>query len=249
MSYSPDDSDLREVRALATGLVRRHQADILIYGGEITDPGDAVVALRRHARAGQPNCLLLLTTLGGSADTAFRLARTIKRHYRRLTVYVDDYCKGAGMLLALAADELVISDFGELGPLDLSSQHAIIPGRGESGCALVHGLQALGAEAGRALQTARLYAQRLGANNLKDGALDRLLTGCPSHEFVIDREAADDLLRTVRAPAADEGDFLTHAEPLLGERCLRGRLLPIDDALSIAEAAGLAWPGDSFDGA
>ena len=249
MSHIPDGSDFRELRALATGLARRHQADILIFCGELTSPGDGVVALRTHERAGQPNCLLLLTAFGGSAEAAFRLTRTIKRQYRRLTVYVDDYCKGAGMLLALAADELVISDFGELGPLDLASQHAVIAGNGESSYALVHGLQALRAEAGRATHTARLYAQRLGANNLKEGALDRLLAAYPSHDFVIDREAADDLLRTVRAPTADEADFLTHAEPLLGERCLRGRLLPIDDALSIAEAAGLAWPGDSFDGA
>ena len=76
-----------------------------------------------------------------------------------------------------------------------------------------------------------------------------LYTLTPERDFVIDREEADDLLRTVRAPTADEANFLTHAEPLLGERCLRGRLLPIDDALGIAEAAGLAWPRDSFDGA
>jgi hypothetical protein len=241
MSNSPDDSDLREVRALATGLARRHQADILIFCGEITSPGDGAVVLRAPERTGQPNCLLLLTSLGGSADAAYRLARTIKRLYCRLTVCVDDYCKGAGMLLALAADELVISDFGELGPLDLASQHAVIPGRGESIFAPVHGPQALCAEASPAMRTARLYAQRLGTNNLKEGALDRLLTGYPSHDFVIDREEAGDLLRTVRAPTADEADFLTHAEPLLGERCLRGRLLPIDDALGIVESTGPVW--------
>jgi hypothetical protein len=294
-----DSNDLRELRALATRLAQLRQADILIYGGELARPGDGDVAIGRHDRPSRPNCLLLLSTLGGAADAAYRLARTIRRQYRRLTVYVDDYCKGAGMLLALAADELVISDFGELGPLDLASPHAVIPGRAESGLALMQGLEALHAqteasferhltrfrsrrslgmttraaieqasalsiglmgqvfsqidplqiaEADRAIRAATLYVQRLGANHLKEGALDRLLTDYPSHDFVIDREEADDLLRTVRAPTTEESVFLTHAEPLLGERRLQGRLLLIDDALNIAESSGRSRSTDGGDG-
>ncbi len=294
-----DGSDLRELQALAARLGQLRQADILIYSGELARPGDGDVALRRHDRSGRPNCLLLLSTLGGSADAAYRLARTLNRQYRRLTVFVDDYCKGAGMLLVLAADELVISDFGELGPLDLASQHASIPGRGESGLALMHSMEALRseaeasferhltrfrsqrslamttraaieqasalslglmgqvfsqidplqiAEADRAVRTATLYVHRLGANHLKEGALDRLLTGYPSHDFVIDREEADDLLRTVRAPTTEENVFLTHVEPILGVRRLQGRLLLIDDALGIAEASGRSRSHDGEDG-
>jgi hypothetical protein len=294
-----DGSDLRELQALSTRLAQRRQAEILIYSGELVRPGDGDVALRRHDHASRARCLLLLRTLGGSADAGYRLARTLKRQYRRLTVIVDDYCKGAGMLLALAADELVISDFGELGPLDLTSQRAVTPGRGESGLALVHSMEALRAEteaaferhlarfrsrrnlsmttrsaieqasalsvglmgqvfsqidplqiaeADRARRTATLYVQRLGTSHLKDGALDRLLTGYPSHDFVIDREEAEDLLRTVRAPTTEESVFLTHAEPLLGERRLRGRLLQMDEALRIVEAAGRSWPPHGVDG-
>ena len=36
-----------------------------------------------------------MSTLGGSSDAAYRLVRTLRRRYRRLTVGVDDYCKGA----------------------------------------------------------------------------------------------------------------------------------------------------------
>ena len=104
------------------------------------------------------------------------------------------------------------------------------------------------AEADRAIRTATLYVQRLGANHLKEGALDRLLTGYPSHDFVIDREEADDLLRTVRAPTTEEGVFLTHAEPILGERRLQGRLLPIDAALRIVETAERSRSHDGGDG-
>jgi len=280
-----DRSEFGELRALATQLSQIRQADILLYSGELTRPGDGSLALGRNHQPRRPACLLVLCTLGGAADAAYRLARSLVRRYTRLTVYVDDYCKGAGMLLALAAQELVISDFGELGPLDLTSQHPSTPGQRESGLAVVQGLQALRAEAessyeqylarfrsrrqlttraameqasalavglmspvfsqidpfqmaeaDRALQTARLYATRLGGAHLKAEALERLLTGYPSHDFVIDREEADDLLRTVRAPTPDEVDFLTQVEPILGDRRTQGRLLPLEDALRLVES-------------
>ena len=280
-----DGSEFGELRALATRLSQIRQADIFIYSGELTRPGDGSLVLGRNHRPRRATCLLVLSTLGGAADAAYRLARALGRRYTRLTVYVDDYCKGAGMLLALAAHELVISDFGELGPLDLTSQHPSTPGQRESGLALVQGLQALRAEAetsfeqyltrfragrqmtsraaleqasalsvglmspvfsqidplqiaevDRALQTARLYTQRLGEAHLKPRALDRLLTGYPSHDFVIDREEADDLLRTVRAPTPEEVDFLTQVEPILGDRRTQARLLRLEDALRLVES-------------
>jgi hypothetical protein len=284
-----DGSDLRELRGRAAHEAQVRQADILLYSGELTRPGDGSLSLGRQARARHPNCMLLLNTLGGSADAGYRLARTLRRHYGRLIVYIDDYCKGAGMLLALAADELVISDFGELGPLDLVSQHAVIPGHGESGLAPVQGLQTLRAEAessfeqylnrfrsrrslainsraaieqasalaigllgpvfsqidplqiaevDRSLKAATLYVQRLSRNHLKDGGLERLLTGYPSHDFVIDREEASELLRTVRAPSPEEAELLTYVEPIASEPRIRGRLLLLDDALTIASSTG-----------
>jgi hypothetical protein len=89
------------------------------------------------------------------------------------------------------------------------------------------------AQADRAVRTARLYAERLAAANLKEGALDRLLTGYPSHDFVIDREEATDLLRTVRAPTPDEAEFLTYVEPVMHDRRTQSRLLFLDEALAI----------------
>jgi hypothetical protein len=257
------------------------------------------LALDHHGRTRQQNCILILRTLGGAADAAYQLVRALRRRYRRLIVYVDDGCKGAGMLLALAADELVISDFGELGPLDLVSQHPVTPGHGESGLAPVQGLHALRAEAetsferyltrfrstrnlrmssraalehasalaiglmspmfaqidplqvaevDRAMRTATLYAQRIGADHLKEGALDRLLTGYPSHDFVIDREEANELFRTVRPPTDDERAFLVQLEPIVTERRLQGRLLPLEDAINVAASAGRARPDDTLPG-
>jgi hypothetical protein len=92
------------------------------------------------------------------------------------------------------------------------------------------------AEVELAIATATLYAQRLGADHLKEGALDRLLTGYPSHDFVIDREEASDLLHTVRAPTPEEGLFLTYLEPVVTARRLQGRMLWLEDALTLMDA-------------
>ena len=63
----------------------------------------------------------MLTTLGGSPDTAYRMARCLRKTYHdgKFVVFVDTLCKSAGTLITLAADELVMSDNAHLGPLDI----------------------------------------------------------------------------------------------------------------------------------
>ena len=95
----------------ATRLAHDRQADIFVYSGELARPADGPLTLKGLDRPRHRACLQLLSTLGGSADAAYRLARTLGRRYARMTVYVDDYYKGAGVLPAIAATELVNSDF------------------------------------------------------------------------------------------------------------------------------------------
>lgn len=65
------------------------------------------------------NAGLILCTHGGSPDGAFQIARTFKRQYGKFTVFVFGYCKSAGTLITVGADELVMSEAGHLGPLDI----------------------------------------------------------------------------------------------------------------------------------
>lgn len=65
------------------------------------------------------NVALVLSTYGGDADAAFIIARYLKRFYKRFTLYVFGFCKSAGTLIALGADEIVMSHRGEFGPLDV----------------------------------------------------------------------------------------------------------------------------------
>lgn len=97
---------------------------MLLYVGDLTTPvaEEAVVDLFRN-RACQPNLFFVLATLGGSGESAFRIARFLQRRYPaergKITLFLHSLCKSSGTLLALAADELVMTDTGELGPLDV----------------------------------------------------------------------------------------------------------------------------------
>ena len=68
----------------------------------------------------------MLTTCGGSGDSAYRIARCLQRSYRdgEFILFVDSLCKSAGTLIALGSDQIIMSDGSELGPLDVQvSKH------------------------------------------------------------------------------------------------------------------------------
>ncbi len=94
-------------------------SDVMIYRGEIARHGYEKVSDLCERQTGRKNVLLMLETPGGDADSAFRIARCLGSRYKKFTVIVPGWCKSAGTILCLGANELVISDRGELGPLDV----------------------------------------------------------------------------------------------------------------------------------
>lgn len=75
---------------------------------------EAVSASRKHNK-----CTVFLTTYGGDAHAAYRIARCLRHNYAEIRLVVPSFCKSAGTLIAIGASELVIGDLGELGPLDI----------------------------------------------------------------------------------------------------------------------------------
>jgi hypothetical protein len=63
---------------------------------------------------------LFITTYGGDPNAAYRVGRALKANYRdgKILAVLGGYCKSAGTLLTLCAEELAFGCFGELGPLD-----------------------------------------------------------------------------------------------------------------------------------
>ena len=93
--------------------------DIILYNGIIARPFDVVFIKKCIKRQRRSNAVLILVTEGGDPDAAYRIGRCIQENYEKFTLFVTGYCKSAGTLIAIGAHELVISDYGELGPLDV----------------------------------------------------------------------------------------------------------------------------------
>ena len=61
---------------------------------------------------------LVLHTPGGLVLAAEQIARALRDHPGRVTVFVPHYAMSGGTLIALAADEIVMDDHAVLGPVD-----------------------------------------------------------------------------------------------------------------------------------
>ena len=104
-----------QVETLAQGL----DADIVHFNGFISRGADIDLIRQCISRKRRKNVILLLVTFGGDPDAAFRIARCLQGKYEKFYLYVTGPCKSAGTLVALGAHELIFSDFGEPGPLDV----------------------------------------------------------------------------------------------------------------------------------
>ena len=94
-------------------------ADVFLYNGDLSHGTDlkfinCLAENKKHDEA-----ILILVTFGGSPDAAYKIGRYFQHKYDEFKVFVPGFCKSAGTLLAIAANELIFSPYGELGPLDI----------------------------------------------------------------------------------------------------------------------------------
>lgn len=143
-----------------------YDAEICVYIGPIDRPfDDDFIGLceeygSEQNRPRRRNFLLLLTTLGGDPHAAYRIVRYIQESFNTVTddetnpntpvaeqgkffVYIHTLCKSAGTILALGADTLIMSDYGELGPIDAQLRKADEVGERSSGLTPMDALRAL----------------------------------------------------------------------------------------------------------
>lgn len=258
-------SALENWKALIAGVSDEMDADII---GVVTQmyfrADEKVLAACRSRTNKRRNILLVLSTPGGSADEAYRIARHLRRAYcqpsagsrlgerGQLILYVHDFCKSAGTILALGADRIVMSQSAELGPIDVQLRKEDEVGERTSGLTPHQALETLQVEAGqhfrrffrqmrfeaslqfstkmsadlaarmtagllepvyaqldpirlgeveRFVRIASEYGDRLKTSNVKEGTIEKLVSGYPSHEFVIDREEARELFEHVDVPS------------------------------------------------
>ena len=117
MSQGKESTTAEDV---ARQYVGENDTDVVLYNGPIDDSGFwrlVKVCYDQQHRA--KKILLILLTYGGEADAAYRSARFLQEHYEHVTVFIPDRCKSAGTILAIGAHSILMSEFGELGPLDM----------------------------------------------------------------------------------------------------------------------------------
>jgi hypothetical protein len=74
----------------------------------------------RHGplRKGQ-RVALMIDSGGGKAGPSYEIAMLLRRHCGGFTAVIPRHAKSAATLLALGADEIILNDHAELGPLDV----------------------------------------------------------------------------------------------------------------------------------
>jgi hypothetical protein len=102
----------------------------LVLIGRLLGVGDPGISTERRVqiacqeRFGFPKAVpeetisVILDSTGGPLDSAFRTALYLCRYAAQLNIYVPRKAKSASTLIAVSGNSLVMSPFGELGPLD-----------------------------------------------------------------------------------------------------------------------------------
>lgn len=107
------------ITAAATTVAEALDADVLLYNADMERANAAELRGLVASRPHRSNVALILVTYGGDPDAAYMLGRCLQQHYKKVMFLIPGMCKSAGTLAACAANELIISDSGELGPFDI----------------------------------------------------------------------------------------------------------------------------------
>jgi hypothetical protein len=62
---------------------------------------------------------LVILSPGGDIHPAYMIARDLRRRFKTVTGFVPLYAKSGATLICLVAQELILGDLGELGPIDV----------------------------------------------------------------------------------------------------------------------------------
>jgi hypothetical protein len=115
-----NDNAVNELLDTAKKLMEEGDRDLLVFSGSIdSDTGETFIRQLLEYKGVRKKATLYLCTYGGDPHAAYRMARVLRRRYPgHVRILIGSLCKSAGTMIALCADSLGFSDFGELGPLD-----------------------------------------------------------------------------------------------------------------------------------
>lgn len=174
---------------------------------------------------------LILFSYGGDADAAYKMIKVFRGFCKKLSVIIPSEAKSAATLMSLGADSIYMGPVSELGPVDPSVTHPMMPFLMVPARAVLRFIEdyvtVLSKIPGSkelpivpidpihvgfcrlAIDSAKEYAQiLLKTYNLKKKnekeikkVVDKLIGGYASHGFVIDFDEANKLLNVEKMPS------------------------------------------------
>ncbi len=97
-----DSATMPSLAMLIKAVSDKLNADMFLYSGDLDRDGATWFIGVTEQYKNKENVVLILTTYGGTADAAYKMARHLKRTYQRFTLCIFGPCKSAGTLLAQA---------------------------------------------------------------------------------------------------------------------------------------------------
>lgn len=147
-------SPFDQLTEIAKEYANEHDTDFAVHLGEMARPRDERLIDMCRSRRRRKNILLMLATRGGDAGVAYRLGRAFQRLYGinesasegdrpEFIVFIPTFCKSAGTILATAATRIIMSEFAELGPIDVQLRNPLEVGERTSGLTPIQSLDSL----------------------------------------------------------------------------------------------------------
>jgi ClpP class serine protease len=145
---------------------------------------------------------IVLHTPGGLVLAALQIARAIRAHKAKVTVFVPHYAMSGGTLIALAADEIVMCQHSVLGPIDpqlgQSPAASLLKVLEQKPIAEIDDQTLVLADVGRkAIAQVQQAAKELLADKMPEDKLEalaeKLSTGQWTHDYPISPSEAKDL--------------------------------------------------------
>jgi len=111
-----------QLKKNAVELEKAMNAHVITWWGPIQLPVDQLLKQAVEHRVKQSRrtkrLAMVLQTSGGYIETAERIANTLRRYYSWIAFMVPNYAMSAGTVLAMAGDEIWMTYFSTLGPID-----------------------------------------------------------------------------------------------------------------------------------
>jgi len=159
---------------------------------DVNDSEDVLRAI--HMTDDEVPLDIVLHTPGGLVLAATQIARAVREHKGKVTVFVPHYAMSGGTLIALAADEIVMSSHAVLGPVDPqlgeSPAASLIKVVEQKPISEIDDKTLIQADVGRKAiaqvkQTARELLGRKLADDKAEALAEKLSTGTWTHDYPI----------------------------------------------------------------